>query len=257
MPRLYEDLAPLWPLMSPPADYLPEATAVRDVLHETLGRVAHGQPHALLELGAGGGHTLFHLADEYACTAADLSDAMLANCRALNPSVETIVGDMRTLRLDRAFDAVLIHDAIDYLTTLDDVRATFATAAAHLPPGGVLIVAPTYTAETFTDHQHASDCNADEDLELRYVSYVCRAEPGDTTFEMRMALLIRELQRDQPHGRLRIEYDTHTCGLFPQRTWIELMRDAGFEVQVRDLLADDDASEASVPMFVGVRGEGD
>lgn len=256
MPRLYHDLAPLWPLLSPPADYEPEAATIRDVLYEKLGRVAHGEPHALLELGAGGGHTLCHLADEYACVAVDLSDAMLANCRALNPAIETIVGDMRTLRLNRAFDAVLIHDAIDYLTSVDDLRATFATAAAHLQPGGVLLVAPTYTAETFTDHEHTSDANENDELELRYVSYVCRTEPSDCTFEMRMVLLIRERCEGEPHGRLRIEYDTHTCGLFSQQTWIELMREAGFEVETRSLLQDDDAGEASVPMFLGVLGQG-
>ena len=114
-PRLYTDLAHLWPRLSPPQDYAPEADAIRHILLD------HGltlDPRcALIEFGAGGGHTLHHLRHDFDCVAVDLAPAMLEQCRRLNPDVETIVGDMRTTRLNQTFDAVLIHDAIDYLTT--------------------------------------------------------------------------------------------------------------------------------------------
>jgi len=42
---------------------------------------------------------------------------MLELSRTINPEAEHILGDMRTLRLGRTFDAVLIHDAICYMTT--------------------------------------------------------------------------------------------------------------------------------------------
>jgi hypothetical protein len=43
---------------------------------------------------------------------------------------------------------------------------------------------------------------------------------------MDFAYLFRE-----PDGSLRAESDRHVCGLFPQATWLELIRDAGFAVE--------------------------
>ena len=54
---------------------------------------------------------------------------------------------MRTVRLGRTFDAVLVHDAIDYMTTEADLRAAVETAYAHCRPGVALFV-PDDIAET-------------------------------------------------------------------------------------------------------------
>ena len=56
---------------------------------------------------------------------------------------------MRTLRLGRAFDAVLVHDAIDYITTQDDLREVIETAFAHCRPGGIAVFVPDYVKDTF------------------------------------------------------------------------------------------------------------
>ena len=83
--RLYGDLAFLWPLMSPPDEYLDEAHYWRQALRQRLG------PGRLriLDLGAGGGHNLHHLAREFDATAVDLSAEMLAHSRRLNPAWPT------------------------------------------------------------------------------------------------------------------------------------------------------------------------
>ena len=82
-------------------------------------------------------------------TLSDISPDMLAVSRRLNPEVEHIEGDMRSLRLNRVFDVVLIHDAIAYCVTRDDLEAALGTAAVHCRPGGTVIVAPDYVKETF------------------------------------------------------------------------------------------------------------
>ncbi len=212
--KLYDTLASWWPRLSPPGDYAPEAGALIELMQAVLPD--DGQVPAVLELGAGGGHTLVHLV-EAGCqaVAVDLSDAMLANCRQLVPDVETVVGDMRTLRLDRAFDVVLIHDAIDYLTTASDVQATLTTAAMHLKPGGLLVVAPTYVTETFTDGETASDSNDG----LAYVSRVARI--SDQAIELTMVMMLHE------NGTMRVEEDRHVCGLFDESQWAQWITDAG------------------------------
>lgn len=148
---MYTDLAGYWPLVSPAEGYADEARHWRDALRAHLGPGRH----RLLELGVGGGNNLSHLTCDFDAVAVDLSEGMLAHSRRQNPTVEHHVGDMRTVRLGRRFDAVLIHDAASYLTSEDDLRATFATAVAHLRPGGVFLCAPDWFTETFPG-RHAS-----------------------------------------------------------------------------------------------------
>ena len=96
--RLYNDLAYLWPLLSPPADYAEEATHWRYVLHRELGP----GKHEILELGVGGGHNLSHLTADFKATAVDISENMLALSRKLNPDVTHLTGDMRSFRMQKS-----------------------------------------------------------------------------------------------------------------------------------------------------------
>jgi SAM-dependent methyltransferase len=110
--RLYDDLAAWWPLISPPSEYGGEAADLVPRLQAALG----SPRGTLLELGAGGGSLAFHLKRRFQLTLTDLAPAMLAVSQAINPECEHLVGDMRSLRLGRLFDIVLIHDAIMYAT---------------------------------------------------------------------------------------------------------------------------------------------
>src|SRR5690348_4916744 len=86
LPRLYRDLAWLWPILSPPDHYVDEAATLRATFRQLKGRARTRTPKQrprLLDLGAGGGHLLAHLARDFECTAADLSPAMLENCARL------------------------------------------------------------------------------------------------------------------------------------------------------------------------------
>jgi SAM-dependent methyltransferase len=240
-PRLYHDLAALWPKLSPPEDYAAEAELI-DMLLRGRYPVADGRRPHLLELGAGGGHTLVHLADDYDLTAVDISDAMLDHCRALVPSATCIVGDMRTVRLGRTFDAVLIHDAIDYMLSEADVRAALETAAAHLEPGGVAMIAPTTTHETFIDGEVADDCETG-DPNLAYFSFVHDPDPDDDTYEMILVYLIR----DPRSRRVEVVEDRHICGLFRTRQWMAWMKDAGFDVRFVD------EEDGPWSLFLGIR----
>ena len=89
LPRLYRELADWYPLLTPVEDYAEEAAFYRR-LFET-----HCQqpPRTLLDLGSGGGHNAAHLKATLSCTLVDLSPAMLALSRRLNPQCEHVQGD--------------------------------------------------------------------------------------------------------------------------------------------------------------------
>ena len=231
--RLYNDLAHLWPMLDPPEEYAEEAAFWRQALREKLGPGRH----EALELGVGGGHLLSHLTDQVQATAVDISPQMLANSRALNPDVEHHLGDMRTVRLGRKFRAVLIHDAISYMLTEEDLAAAFATARAHLNPGGILITVPDYFAETFdgTTVQHRT--HALEDGEFTYIQYCTDPDPSDSTVETVFVYIIKT------DDGLEVETDRHVTGLFPLTTWQGLLAEAGFEVETRPYPVYDDDGE--------------
>lgn len=216
--RFYGDLAEWWPLISPPEDYEEEATGAAALLDGASIPV-----RSVLELGSGGGHNAFHLKARFALTLVDLSEDMLRVSRRLNPDCEHHQGDMRSVRLGRTFDAVFVHDAVDYMTSEDDLRKAMATAFAHCRPGGLAVFIPDHIAETFeagTDHggQDATDGRG-----VRYLEWSWDPDPSDTTVLTEYAFLLRE-----PGGRVQAVHETHRTGLFARAVWLRLLGEAGF-----------------------------
>lgn len=257
-PRLYTDLAYLWPHLSPPEHYAEESATLIELIDHALGDPQEGKRWSLLELGAGAGHSIAHLKENYDCTASDLSPQMLTHCNTLNPEVPTILGDMRSLRLEQCFDAVLICDAIDYMTTRDDAIASLQTIAAHLRPGGVALFAPTYTRETFTDSEVAHDATpaideAAQDVEappaVTYFSFVHDPDPSDTHFEMILLYLLRDANTRQ----VQTIEDRHNCGLFSIQEWQDMAAQAGLHIEALAEPQDDD-SESPAAWSVVFRG---
>jgi SAM-dependent methyltransferase len=226
--KLYEELADWWPLVSAPADYAEEAAEYLRLFRAA----ASGPLSEVLELGSGGGNNASHLKREFKLTLVDPSERMLEMSRALNPECIHIPGDMRTVRLGRVFDAVFIHDAVDYMTTEADLRAALETAAIHLRPGGVVQVAPDATAETFEpgeilgggDEPPGPDGRS---RSVRFIEWTLPPEPGETFTTVHYALLLRE--RD---GSVRSVHDVHRCGLFPRATWLRLFDEAGLDARI-------------------------
>jgi SAM-dependent methyltransferase len=228
---LYGELAPWFHLLTPPEEYAGEAAATLALLREHVD----GPLETLLELGSGGGNMASHLRRDLTLTLTDLSPEMLALSRTINADTEHLVGDMRTLRLGRTFDAVLIHDAICYMTTEADLRAAIVTAYEHLRPGGVAVFEPDHVLESFhpeTDHG-GEDGPAQPDgrpgRAMRYLEWVTDPDPTDTTYQVDYALLLR---RDD--GSVEVRHDRHIEGLFATSTWLQILADVGFRAVARD-----------------------
>jgi len=219
---MYAELAPWFHLLTPPAEYADDSSAVLECLREHV----EGPLETLLELGSGGGNTASHLKRDLRLTLTDLAPEMLTLSRKINPELEHLPGDMRTLRLGRTFDAVLIHDAICYMTTEDDVRRAIETAFVHCKPGGGALFAPDHVRENFrpsTDHGgHDGPTRA-----LRYLEWTWDPDAGDTTYTVDYSYLMRDTD-----GSIHVEWDRHIEGLFPRATWLQMMSDAGFEPKV-------------------------
>lgn len=218
-PKLYREFADWWPIFSAPEDYALEAAEYRRLLPEA----ADGDVRAVLELGSGGGNNASHMKHTFELTLIDRSADMLTVSRRLNPECEHIQDDMRTVRLGRTFDAVFVHDAIAYITSLDDLAMVAESAFVHCRPGGAALFVPDWLRETFEPGTDWGGHDA-ADRAIRYLEWRWDPDPDDDTYLMDFAYLFRE--RD---GALHAESDRHVCGLFAEAEWLQALRSAGFE----------------------------
>lgn len=241
-PRLYSDLAWLWPLWGDPdGEYAEWCAHVVAMIEKHAKR----EVRSLLNLGCGGGKNVYNLKRRYEVTGLDLSPAMLANARKLNPECEFVQGDMRDLSLPTRFDAILIDDAVAYMTSEEDLLRVFRAAHRHLEPGGVVIVSPDGTKETFEQNEthisHAEAKARPAGVDVVFIENDYDPDPTDDTYEGLIVYLIRE------NGKLRVEVDRHTLGIFAADVWPALLRQVGFAV------FDDFWRPGSVKTHIGVK----
>jgi SAM-dependent methyltransferase len=229
-PALYGVLAGWFHLLTAPEDYEEEAEIYLRAILES----ADGPVRTVLELGSGGGNNASYLKAHFEMTLTDLSEEMLEVSRSLNPECKHLQGDMRNVRLDREFDAVFVHDAVDYLTTGEDLRACMETAWAHCRPGGVALFVPDYVRESFTPGTDHGGHDGD-DRGLRYLEWQWDPDPNDDTYVVDFAYLLRE------GTEVRAVHDRHVCGLFGRDEWLGLLREVGFRAEHRPTVLSDGA----------------
>ena len=218
-PRLYRELADWYPLLTPVGDYAEEAASCRRLFEQHC----HRPPRTLLDLGSGGGHNAAHLKATLSCTLVDLAPAMLALSRRLNPECEHVQGDLRSIRLGRVFDCVLLHDAVSYMGSRVDLASAIGTAFEHTAPGGVAMFQPDFVAETFEPGTETGGSDA-ERRGLRYLEWRWVPESSHETYVTDMAYLLRD-----ERGAVEVVHDRHVMGLFARGVWLELLAAAGFE----------------------------
>ena len=157
MTKLYTDLAYLYDAMYQTfIDYDAEF-ALYDNLIQPFGA------KSILEIGCGSGHLASRfVAVGYDYTGVDVSPQMLKMARKRCPEAHFEQADMRTLRLDHTYDAILITArSLSYILTNADILSTFRQLARHLTPTGTLhfdfIDATTFlpglNAETVVEHR--------------------------------------------------------------------------------------------------------
>ena len=215
----YNDLAWTEDWLANPSDYEEEVLICVDLIKRT----ATEPPRTLLHLGSGAGGHDWIFKRHFTVTGVDISLGMLNKARITHPDIEYLEGDMRTLRLNRQFDAVVIPDSIDYMASLDDLRQAIQTAAAHLKTSGVLLVVAK-TEETFQNNNFAYTGEKDGVhvtlFENNYLNPLL-----SSTYEATFVYLIRQ------QGELTIHTDRQVLGLFSQATWEKLFNDAELTMQ--------------------------
>jgi SAM-dependent methyltransferase len=179
----------------------------------------------LLDVACGTGAHLAELSRRYEVEGADLSPAMLAVARERLPGVPLHQADMRTLDLGRRFDAVIcLFSSIGYVTDPSAMRSTVARLAAHVAPGGVLIldgwVRPDEWRESFRPEP---DIAHDEGMLVVRLAHA-RREGNVTAMDMHHLVQTAE----------GIEYfvERHRLALTPTADYVSAVESAGLAARV-------------------------
>jgi len=241
--RLYKDLSWTWPIISPPKDYIEEV----EFFVAKIKEHAKIETKSLLNLGCGGGNMDWSFKKQYDVTSVDISPNMLALARELNPEIAYIEGDMQVVRLDRKFDAVVIHDSILYMQNLKELKAAFMTAYEHLKDNGLMITYCEEWPEHFIQNKVRTQKETKDNIEIIFIENYYDPDPNDMTYEGTFIYLIR---RD---GKLEVHNDFHTFGIFPLDDWRRVIKEVGFTLHETKFTHSEFAENESYPMFVGIK----
>ena len=177
-------------------DYAGEA----EYLHNLIGMHEPGTA-SILNLGCGTGrHDLLLAQMGYEVTGIDQSEGMLAIANSQLSVLDSQLpllsfkqGDIRTIRLNTTFDVVtaLFH-VMSYQATNDDLRAAFATARAHLKPGGIFIFDCWYGPAVLSDRPVVRVKRLED--ETTFITRIAEPvmHPDDNIVDVNYQVLIRD-----------------------------------------------------------------
>ena len=196
-------------------DYDAEARTV-------LRHVRRRTPKAstLLDVACGTGRHVQRFAERFDCVGVDLDPSMLDVARARCPaSVRLVEADMATLDLPARFDVVTcLFSSVAYMPTVAKLRGAIRRMAAHLEPGGVLLVEPWYTRQTWEDG-HLAVLTVDEPE--RKAARISRASRRGNASALDFDFLVADARGTRHH------HERHELRLFRIDQYVDACTAAG------------------------------
>jgi SAM-dependent methyltransferase len=197
---------------------------------------------SLLDVACGTGEHLRWLATHFLDVAGvEMSPSMCAVASAKREATPIHRADMRDFRLDRTFDVVTcLTSSLGYMASTGELDAAVGSMAAHLAPGGVLVIDPYWTPESFLDGYIASDTVRGDDQVVMRLSHSVR-----TGVHVRHEAHYVHAQADGVRHFVHVQPLT----LFSREEYLDAVRRAGLQAGH----VDGTGGFADRGLFVGVR----
>lgn len=110
------------------------------------------QARTLLDVACGTGGHLAYLSQSFVAQGLDLDPQQVAEARQKHPHLLVHLGDMQHFALGQTFDALTcLFGSIGYLDGPAELQQALHCFAAHLNPGGVLLLEPWIFPQDFVD----------------------------------------------------------------------------------------------------------
>lgn len=173
----------------------------------------------LLDVACGTGRHLEALQPWFTVEGLDLNPDLLRVARTRLPDTPLHEADMTRFDLGRRFDVVTcLFSSIAYVRTVDGLRRAVARMAAHVAPGGLLLIEPWFSPETYWSGTITGNFANEPDLKIAWM-YVSELHDG-------LARLDIHYMVGQPSG-IETFSEVHEMGLFTADEHAAAVRDAG------------------------------
>jgi SAM-dependent methyltransferase len=152
-------------------DYRAECDLLTDVI-----RQRNAEARSLLDVACGTGGHLQPLKDSFAeVEGLELSRDMIAMAQRKIPGVVVHAGEVRDFQLERRYDsAICMFSSIGYMRDAGELARAIGRMAAHLNPGGVLVIEPWYFPDAFVPGYVAASHTEDDGHNVIRISHSVR-----------------------------------------------------------------------------------
>jgi len=199
-------------------DYSGEAARVSSLIAERAPAA-----RSLLDAACGTGRHLEHLAQSWDAEGLDVDPELLRVARARLPGVTLHEADLVDFDLGTTYDAVTcLFSSIGYMRRPHYLRRAVDRLAAHLAPGGVLIIEPWLSPEAYVVGHHSVHVAQGDGMSIARVAVAERE--GDLS-RMDMNYLIAT---DDGVEHL---VERHELGLFTHAHYSGALEAAGLTVE--------------------------
>lgn len=179
----------------------------------------------ILDIACGTGAQAKYLAERYTVTGLDLSPEMVEIAKNKVPSGQFVVADMCNFLLNTSFDvAVNLYGSIGFAEDYEAMKASLKCVHKHLNTGGVFILTPWSTKETFQDGLVAKGRSEKP-------NGFCRMESVQRVSDNKVQVQMHHLVAKN----MEISYHTNESqvSLFSETEYRSAIEDAGFSLAAR------------------------
>lgn len=204
-----------------PAGYENECSQVV----ELAKKYGKSNGNALLDIACGTGEQAKILARHFNIVGFDLSEGMVDIARKKVPEAEFFVADMCDFDCMRQFDVIVnLYGSIGFAENFERMQAAIETTFRHLKPGGVFILTPWSTKETFQEGIFSS-------ADRREGICFCRMEVIRRLTEDKVRVEMHHLIGKDLN--VRSHKHEQTISLFSESQYVSTLESAGFEILER------------------------
>lgn len=214
MASIYTRSARFYDLFTMDKDYATACRQLMDVFHAEAPAAK-----TLLDVGCGTGRHLEHLQAAYAVTGIDSNEQMLGQARRRCIRARLHQCDLSRFDLGCRFDIVAcLFGAIAYAGTVRRLRRAVRCLASHLNPGGLLVIEPWVSGDSFVEGRVVHDSAADGKTTVERMYALRRARS--------LAVLDVHYLVGRPCGVTHFS-ERHRLGLFSDQDFREAISAAG------------------------------
>jgi SAM-dependent methyltransferase len=198
-------------------DYVAAAQQIHDLVQQH-----NPQAQSLLDVGCGTGKHLEWLRNHYQVAGLDINAELLEMAHRRCPDVPFYEGDMVDFELDQQFDVIIcLFSSIGYVKTVERLFQTVANLAHHLCTGGLLLVEPWFSPETYWVGRLTANYVDQPELKIAWM-YTSERQDHLSIFDINYLV-------GTPKAVTHF-VERHELGLFTHDEYMEAFQQAGLTV---------------------------